>query len=204
MDIVFKNDYFFKNKSQSEKMDIAQNIKTHPEYITMNKDLPNAKHIYLCMSKVLNNQKMFTKCTPLEEKYLWEDEELNNFKIELEAIDRLYYILPRNIDSSHKFYLIVRMDYKERKVYVKLMGNNENNFLGYCGMIFISDDINLFLKNIQLNQHQANSIYESLAEDGIQFEEKEFILNDSDDSDDSELYSRDSSNSDFSDLYDSD
>ena len=99
--------------------------------------------------------------------------ELENFEIDLELIDRLYYIYYSGKYSQDAFQMVARMDYKGRKVYFELIALCP--FYGFClgggGLIFVSGDANLFMRLIMTNKHPSNLIYKSLREDGIRVEE---------------------------------
>ena len=121
-------------------------------------------------------QYMFDRRTTPWEKTLWNDEELENFNIDLEFIDRLYYInYVETVEEIQYFEMIARMNYKEKKVYVELLAACTVDFGFDCqgeGTIFISEDASIFMQLVLKKRNKKNLIYQSLREDGIQVKEQ--------------------------------
>jgi len=148
-------------------------VKTHPDFKSVYSEITtNADMMDDYMSYALAYQYMFDRRTTPCEKSLWEDKELDNFNIDLEKIDRLYYIYYAEEEMGwygEKFRMTARMDYKGRKVYFELVANCD--YMGFDGIIFVCEDADLFMKIIITDKYQINLIYQSLREDGIQVEE---------------------------------
>lgn len=150
-------------------------INTHTNFKSVDPNVPNADIMDDYVGGALQYQCMFDKRTTPWEKTLWDDTELENFKIDLEVVDRLYYIYQFDDGvNGREFQMTARMDYKGRKVYIELVAGCD--YTGFdCqggGVIFISLDANLFMKLILTEEYQSDLIYKSLAEDGIETEEQ--------------------------------
>jgi len=152
-------------------------IKTHPNFKSVYFEVKNADDMDDYVGNPLCHQSDFYRSTMPWEKTLWEDKELENFEIDLEFVDRLYYIYYATKNAGTKleeaFQIVARMDYKGRKVYFELLAIC--TFWGFMiaggGLIFVSEDPNLFMKLIMTNKHPSDLIYQSLREDGIRVEE---------------------------------
>jgi len=147
-------------------------IKTHPDFKSVYSEITNAKIMDNYVGHALSYQSMFDRHTTPWEKTLWEDKELENFNIDLEKIDRLYYIYYAEEEMGRygeKFRMTARMDYEGIKVYFELVANCD--YMGFDGRIFVSGDADLFMEIIITDKYQINLIYQSLREDGIQVEE---------------------------------
>ena len=120
-------------------------------------------------------QDMFDRRTTPWEKIMWDDDELNNIKIDPKAIDRLYYIYHFDDQcTGQNFNMAGRMVYNGQPLYVELSASCD--FTGFdCqghGVIFVSTDANLFMKLVMTEKFQKDAICESLAHDGIIIEEQ--------------------------------
>ena len=74
------------------------------------------------------------------------------FKIHVNNIFRLYYIKKEN-DKNTKIDMVAKLTYKNRDYYVDMtamiindIGDDDDN--SYCGTIFITKDVNVFMKRI--------------------------------------------------------
>ena len=148
---------------------------THPHFKTVVPYITNVEGINNLVGTALDYQYMFhRKTTPLELKE-WDYDELQKFEINLEIVDRLYYIKEDCHSNGSEFQLIVRMDYKGTHLYVELAASCD--YTGFdCvggGYIFVSRDADLFMKLVLEPQCAKNLIYKSLAEDGIHAEAEE-------------------------------
>ena len=98
------------------------------------------------------------------------DRERDRFQIDVEKIDRLYYIRHREVGDTftggHHFELVARMD----GVYVQFRARCGKDGMprgGDRGMIFVSRRANFFMNIVLANRHPKQCIYKSLADDGI-------------------------------------
>lgn len=98
----------------------------------------------------------YDRKTPEGEKKLWDQSKLASFKINSENIDRVYYVNSEfnfvYCGRIFKYYrgplrIIVRLDYEESPLYVDLNINNNNNKHTRNNYIFISRNVNEFIKN---------------------------------------------------------
>lgn len=119
-------------------------------------------------------QYMFEKRTSPWERCEWSEGELEAFEIDLEAVDRLYYIYHCDDGvSGRDFEFIGRMEYKHRYVYIKMSAGCD--FTGFdCqggGKIFLTFDARIFLKSAMEQHYQPHLIWESMVQDGLDVEE---------------------------------
>ena len=163
-------------------------MKTHHNFKTVNPKFSHAGSIYNYIEEALSNQHRFDKITTPWEKKQWDELELQNFKINVEDIDRLYYIYHFDDDQRTKRYkLVVRMKYsgggyRDSNIHKQQQEDEHNHlyvelFARYdifnpCMMsqkqvIFVSRDPNLFMKLVLKNKCQKPLIHQFLAEDGI-------------------------------------
>nr|XP_053646493.1 uncharacterized protein LOC128698324 [Cherax quadricarinatus] len=119
-------------------------------------------------------QYMFTKSTSPWERSHWTDRELEGFEIDLEAVDRLYYVHHADDGvSGREFEFAGRMEYHNHPVYVKMSAGCD--FTGFdCqggGSIYISRDAQIFLEAILEDEYQPRSILQAMLQDGLQVHE---------------------------------
>ena len=121
-------------------------------------------------------QNMLDKRTTPWEKSLWNEEELEHFRINPDDIDRLYHIYHYDgccDKNGQDFEMMARMDYKGVKMYIDLSASCD--YTGFecqgVGSIFVSRDANLFMKIIDNDKYDRDLIYQSLLEDGIEIDE---------------------------------
>lgn len=125
-------------------------------------------------------QYMFVKRTSPWEMQTWDYHELEIFKVDLNKIDRLYYIDHFDDSVNSKTYeILIRMNYNNEKIFVRLSAGCD--FTGFdCqggGEIYITRNPNIFLKSIVDQYHNPLLIYKHLLEDGYSVEEpSEFDL----------------------------
>ena len=109
--------------------------------------------------------------------------QLNNFKVNVEKIDRLYYVYRQNhvyedgtvYEEYIMFDLLCRMEYKGVLYYVELWAICRYSFNN--GMIYLSREANEFAQVVGRKRRfyeNKETIYASLREDGILFEEIEY------------------------------
>ena len=147
-------------------------MKIHSNFKSIDSTINNGEMMHDYLNYALINQKMFIKkTTPWEMNKLFKLDELNSFNINLEKVDRLYYIY-RNIKIK-EYSLIARVDYNNRHLYVELYAQQYTDI--WEGFIFISYDVHIFMKLVLLFFQNKNLIYQSLREDGIVINKEPFI-----------------------------
>nr|BDT62727.1 MAG: hypothetical protein [Metapenaeus ensis nimavirus] len=119
-------------------------------------------------------QYMFDKRTSPWEMAEWPDGQLEKFKVESEAVERLYYIYSYDDGvSGQEYSLVVRVIYRDKPVYAYLSASCD--FTGFeCeggGEIYISLDAQIFLKSIINSDFNPHDIWASMVEDGLKVEE---------------------------------
>ena len=102
----------------------------------------------------ITSQYWFTKSSTFWEKnYYWDTIKLNNVKIDLEQIDRVYEIFQREFNSHSMFYLVARMNYNGKFLYVELeylTGLMRKKKDRRIGNMFISLYPNLFINESKI------------------------------------------------------
>ena len=156
------------------------NIQTHPNFKSFVEDVQDAETIYEWVGYAISFQEHFDKTTTPSELYdNFENDKLQNFKIDLEKIDRLYYI---NLDKEDNYknefgdqtyHLIARMQYNdESPIYVEIFAKDPYSHQ-IVGHIYVSRNVTAFMKHVLSEKIRYNNplIYEFLREDGIYLEE---------------------------------
>ena len=149
----------------------ADSVKTHPNFKSFVPDVHNANAMNVYFWRAIYFQYEYEKRTSPWERKDWDEEELEDFEINLPDINRLYYF--RYDDSFKQEYdIIFRMDYKGHHLYVHLSTHITEVPRYDCpGGIYVSRDPNLFMKVIVLDMYNKNLIYQSLLAEGIHVEE---------------------------------
>ena len=148
------------------------NIQTHPNFKTAVEDVRDAKTIFEYVGYILQFQGKFEKIL-INDKF--GNDKISEFKIDLEKIDRLYYL---NVDTEDgdkynliiKYHLIARMQYnqkREKPVYFEMIVRYPANKIE--GIIYVTRNVNVFVKRVINcnNNNIKNPIYEFLKKDGI-------------------------------------
>ena len=154
----------------------SETLVTHPDFRSLDPTVKDAETMDDYLGEALFYQHMFDKRTTPWEVQQWDYEALQKFEVNLEKVDRLYYIHYERKDGKD-FQMIARMEYEDRSFYVEL--NAGCDYTGFeCqgrGVIFISTDANMFMKLVLTEQEDFNkdAIYESLREDSIYVEEED-------------------------------
>ena len=141
----------------------------HPDFKSVDLTVKTAKKMDNYMSEGLIKQHMFDKRTTPWEEQEWGQGVLQEFEINLEKVDRLYYINP-------DVRMIARMEYKDQQsIYVEFNARCLGLRCHRGAFIFISRDANIFMKLVlaELREDIKNSVYESLREDSIYVEEED-------------------------------
>ena len=140
--------------------------------------------VYEATKEVLSHQKLFTKNTSVWEESLWSDEALENFKVSVMEMDRLYYMWydrmwfdPMGYDPNRldrQLELVGRMPYRGTPTYFSLYTWTDNvkcyHKGCFIGKIFVSQNPNIFMPLVVNGSYPIEDIYESLANDGIEME----------------------------------
>ena len=131
---------------------------THPNFKSL---VPNITDVglikYYLLERVLCYQNNFKKITTPWELQEWNYNELQDFVINLEEVDRLYYIYRNDYTFNGIYYeMIVRMHYNNNIIYVHLMAFCFH-FMYYRGHLYISQDPYI-IKSILQNKKNQNSL----------------------------------------------
>ena len=111
---------------------------THPNFKSIDENVKNANAINNQVGRAINNQKYFEKITtPWETTHYWKDKKIQDFKIDLEKIDRLYYIYCD--EEGEEYDLVCRM---QGEFYINMRANcciSSAEFMGCDSPAKISD-----------------------------------------------------------------
>ncbi|XP_068237560.1 uncharacterized protein [Palaemon carinicauda] len=143
---------------------------THPDFKSIVDCVTCVDDINEYVGTALHYQQIFEKRTSPWERAEWADDELENFQVLAEHIDRLYHIHHFDDNISGKEYeLIARMDYQGRSVYVRMSAGCD--YTGFeCqgdGEIYVSYDAEVFLKSIITGECNQHGIWKSMIDDGL-------------------------------------
>ena len=151
-------------------------LQTHSDFKSKVSDIQTAEAIDDEISDALFYQKTFEKTTTPWERHTWNYEKLQEITINVEKIDRLYYInLNRDLDIS-EYRLIARMNYGNNKfLYVDLDASCD--YSGFdCqggGTISVSKYPELFIKNIDISDDVKNFILEEVDKSSILYSDND-------------------------------
>lgn len=150
-------------------------MKTHSDFRSIDASITTADDMADHVGHALSYQYMFDRRTSPWEMENFEDDDLQTFQVNLEEVDRLYYINHYDDGISNREYeILARMDYGDKKAYVSVIACCD--FTGFdCeggGYIFVSFNASVLTKIMLDRQHDHEAIYRSLAEDGLAVEEQ--------------------------------
>ncbi|XP_047474776.1 uncharacterized protein LOC125029071 [Penaeus chinensis] len=149
-------------------------MNTHRNFKSIIPSITSAEDISEFIGPALSYQYMFDRRTSPWEMEHFEDGELEKFEMDLEKVDRLYYIYAYDDVFGSKYEILARLDYKGKSAYVNLVASCD--FTGFeCqggGYIYISFNTNVFTKIMLDDHHKRDLIYNSLASDGVNVEEQ--------------------------------
>lgn len=124
-----------------------------------------------CLEPALSYQFMFERKTSPWEMSEWNLIELQEFKVDTVKIDRVYYAHCTENDFGSDFFVLFRMEYANKHVFVIFSANCD--YTGFdCqggGEIYITFNANNFFNEIiqnMDNEYQLNNILQALQEDG--------------------------------------
>ena len=153
--------------------------RTHKDFKSIDPRVRDAEMMNDFLFLPLYYQNMFYKMTTPGEKRIWGVYELSGFRINLEEVDRLYYIYSGSnyISSDFRrglnwdFCMVGRMDHNRGSLYIFLTASCDDfGFMwAWNSRIFISGDADLFMKVVATSELRLKCIYQSLTEDGIPF-----------------------------------
>ncbi|KAG7157949.1 hypothetical protein Hamer_G026506 [Homarus americanus] len=139
------------DEEEEEDEDEEEEQEEEEEEEDVQSEITSADDIHELIGTALEYQYMLDKRTSPWEMCEWKDEELENFKINLEAVDRLYYIYHSDEGVSRQdFEFVGRMVYNDRLIYIQMDAGCD--YTGFdCaggGEIYITFDAQIFLKSI--------------------------------------------------------
>ena len=162
-------------------------LKTHPNFKSAVPNITNVNEINNIMLHPLSNQNAL-KRNQIPPGSITTPDLINSFKIDLEKVDRLYHLYYERGISKYKtdtiYSMVIRLiddDDDLPPLYVELWAAynpdddylNEDDGKGWRGFIFISADVDLFMKVTPFNHYKL--VYDFLwKEDGIRVEKKFF------------------------------
>nr|BDT62228.1 MAG: hypothetical protein [Penaeus semisulcatus majanivirus] len=144
------------------------------DFISLDASVANRSDIVDLVGEALHFQYLFEKRTSPWERASWDDQDLEDFKIQADMIQRLYYIFHSDDGVSHRgFELAVRTVHKGKVVYASMTAGCD--FTGFeCqgdGEIYITCDAQIFLKSVLNTTIDLHGIWKSMVSDGLSVEE---------------------------------
>ena len=155
---------------------MASAIQTHPNFKSVVGSVIDGEGIDYYVGEALQSQDTFDRRTTPWEMNEWEYEELMDFEVIIEKIDRLYHISFESHGGDRDFHFIGRVEYEDgTPLYVEMAAGCDNSGFDCqgSGIIFVSRNANCFMRQVIdgiEKKDTINNIYNSLAEDGIQVE----------------------------------
>uniref|UniRef100_A0AAU8GF14 Uncharacterized protein n=1 Tax=Faxonius propinquus nudivirus TaxID=3139431 RepID=A0AAU8GF14_9VIRU len=137
-------------------------------------DIDNVTILNNIIENALNHQNIFERKTPMWEFDLWKPNDLNDFMIILNDIDRLYYIKYDNEDIA-EYELLIRMKYKNTYVFVEMIAGCDISFdvCGY-GLLYICLEPSIFFSTNKI-EYNKDLVFLSLLEDGYDITKNDLI-----------------------------
>ena len=153
-----KNKPCLKNCYKTFFAPYKESFLTHPNFKSIDENVKNANAINDQVGRAINNQKYFEKITtPWDITHYWKDKKIQDFKIDLEKIDRFYYIY---CDEEGEEYDLICM--MQGEFYINMRANcciSSAEFMDYgTGNIFISRDANLFMNRVLPSNYKCSSM----------------------------------------------
>lgn len=144
---------------------------------SFDKSIKSAKDLYAKIGFALEHQnKCICNAMLYEiEKEEEKEKELEEFKIKLENIDRIYYIFTDENTVQSNYYLLARLDNQNLFRYVELIYYHNKDYAPKSvGTIFFCSDIYTFVKIVLplLRSKKKDYIYNSIIKDTIHFEKE--------------------------------
>lgn len=145
------------------------NTNTTPEFHSIVDGIDDANSVNRILGEAIQYQYMFETRTFHSESHDFLEDDLQSFAIDINKINRLYYIL--HFDDSvscRKYELLARMEYNLENVFVKLSAGYEFTRFGCLGggVIYVTKNPNVFFNCIVEEENNRMKIRQSLIEDG--------------------------------------
>ena len=147
---------------------------THPDFISLNPNVRNANDMYQILFDVLDFCDVMEKCVPPVEKEFWKDEKLKYFTIDLDNVDRLYYVRTDWSFAKASWELIIRIQQdmgRQPPLYIHLFGEMYIDLTDLTdkvgGFMFLCHDASMFMRIVSRSDINMDIIHQSLAEDGV-------------------------------------
>ena len=134
-------------------------LNTHSDFKSNYNVITTADDLFLAFEQPFLHQHKYELKIPREEENFWRGKDINNFRISVESIDRLYYI----INTKDNFNLIARMDYNGLSLYVQISGQTL-----HTGAILISPNFNRFIKNLNASENIKLFIKNQMQKNGTE------------------------------------
>lgn len=149
-------------------------MSTHPDFQTLVTDVDTIEAMEDCLCPSLEYQYMFERKTSPWERSEWLDEDLHDFELELEEVDRLYYICKNNYDENDQFFhILARVCHGGSHLFVELSASCD--YTGFeCqgfGDIFVTKSANIFFQVILREDYDRDAIRASLLSDGYELDD---------------------------------
>ncbi|CAL4124743.1 unnamed protein product [Meganyctiphanes norvegica] len=156
-------------QSQSQVPSLEELADINKSLVSIVEGVKDTSDIDNLVGTALLYQHMFNKKTSPWEMNDFDDGELNNFSIELEKLDRIYYVYHFDDSvASREYELLARMDYKGSKVFVQLSAGCD--YTGFdCqggGEIYVTKRPDFFLKSVVDGSNNPKRIWQALLDDG--------------------------------------
>ena len=156
-------------------------VKTHVDFKSLYPSITTAIDIEDELGEPIVYQYLFPRQTTPMEMREWDFHDLQNIKIDMGNVDRLYHLDILDIEGEDReFEFIGRIQY-EYPLYVQMWATCDcEGFESYGeGFIYVCKDADLFMNLVLNEKHNIDLIYEFLLEDGIKVEKsynwKEFL-----------------------------
>lgn len=144
------------------------------DFISLDASVADQSDIVKLVGEALQAQSLFEKRTSPWERASWDDQDLENFKIQADMIQRLYYIDHYDDGISvREFELAVKTVHKGKVVYASMTAGCDCTGF-YCqgdGEIYVTRDAQIFLKSILRTDIDLHNIWKSMVADGLNVEE---------------------------------
>lgn len=156
----------------------------HIDFRSVDSDLLTAFNLYAHFHGILEEQESFEFLCPPWETSEWDDQELNLFVIDIDAIDRVYYYTVGLAYDSCTMALYGRIDTTERFLYFHLYVLLDIEDHVVKGKVYLTYDAKVFLKSIIGAVEGCNfkGICKIMVRDGL-LDEKDTRFHENDDDD---------------------
>nr|WOZ57630.1 hypothetical protein MmNV_37 [Menippe mercenaria nudivirus] len=137
---------------------------------SLNSEVKTNEDLDEILGHALIYQYMFDNKTSPWERSSWGEDELENFKIDVDCIDRLYFVscIRYGDYSEAEYAMLARMEYNGKKVFIDFSASCDSTGFD-CqggGETYVTFDVNIFYNVIVSVRNDSGCILESLQEDG--------------------------------------